>query len=111
MGAPFPARHRRWQAPRVPYSHVPPHIRGAPPHLACDLLSWFGSAPLLAQSSTETKSRWETDRTAAPAPWIARISLFAYVGLAPHAWIGAAAIRRTARLPSGGNDTLLREQR
>src|SRR3954464_15579620 len=33
------------------YSDVQPHIRGAPPHLACDLpLSWLGSAPLLAQS-------------------------------------------------------------
>src|SRR5215208_1253519 len=34
------------------YSDVPPHIRGAPPHLACDLpLSWLGSAPLLARCS------------------------------------------------------------
>src|SRR5436190_18098541 len=47
------ARHRRRQAPRVRYSHVPPHIRGAPPHLACDLpLSWLGSAPLLARRSS-----------------------------------------------------------
>src|SRR4051812_7098520 len=30
-GATVSARHRRWQAPRVRYSDVPPHIRGAPP--------------------------------------------------------------------------------
>src|SRR5215208_3898234 len=35
------------------HSDIPPHIRGAPPHLACDLpLSWLGSAPLLAQRSS-----------------------------------------------------------
>src|SRR4051795_10989719 len=31
------------------YSDVPPHIRGAAPHLACDLpLSWLGSPPPFA---------------------------------------------------------------
>src|SRR5215212_9912488 len=45
VGATVSAGHRRRQAPRVRYSHVPPHIRGAPPHLAWDLpLSWLGSA-------------------------------------------------------------------
>src|SRR5215211_2292892 len=40
---PLPSAARR-------YSDVPPHIRGAPPHLACDLpLSWLGSAPLVAR--------------------------------------------------------------
>src|SRR3954451_6312073 len=53
IGATVFARDRRWQAPRVRYSHVPPHIRGAPPHLAYDLpLSWLGSAPVIAQSGT-----------------------------------------------------------
>src|SRR5215208_3162604 len=59
IGATVSARHRFWQAPRVRYSHVPPHIRGAPPHLACDLpLSWLGSAPLLAQSGSARSSGW-----------------------------------------------------
>src|SRR4051795_9916916 len=45
-GTPPPPRHRRRHAPRVRYSHVPPPIRGAPPHLAYELpLSWLGSAP------------------------------------------------------------------
>src|SRR3954451_242122 len=48
------ARHRRRQAQRVRYSPVPPHIRGAPPHLACDVpLSWLGSAPLLAHCDSD----------------------------------------------------------
>src|SRR4051812_9480892 len=46
VGATVSARHRRRPAQRVRYSHVPPHIRGAPPHLACDsaLVAWLGAA-------------------------------------------------------------------
>src|SRR4051812_22044427 len=62
------APHPRWQAPRVRYSHVPPHIRRAPPNLALRPCRSRGSAPRNAEAPLRASGGLPFGRCA--RPWI-----------------------------------------